>query len=710
MTSRRKSSEDGSRRIGDSLEFRIGDKVLVFDGWDNKPGRITKILYRGSKKWFETNVLDPFSPGTNYISATYNEMKIRPLPPGYKPVTRHNRGLMVRQSRHLSRSRQRIQPQKDLSVAMVFDPKERKSGADGRLSTFESTILSLLNTSGIKAALDFARTSGMGTREALKVIQTCQALMASKGNNSIPNPHKTKKTWTFQSHAHKCTFPLCTEAHSTTYSLTGGKCDHWLCLEHISGVLKCRVDTLSANPNPTCGSKCWDCKVKISQKTIRVAVAFEILTERYGEVARREWKKHELRGRGRMMIECPRCQFEESKSLPPSRRHASPVPKSAKTWFGGKGKVDTKWECGRCSLHYCTDCAVSYHEGKTCKQYQQQKQGTDVDTRIMVEKCHPCPVCKIRVYRDEGCNHMSHKCKYATVHWCAICGEHLRNAQESMVSKMNHFPRGVSEPCVFASKEKRRLYEIRKQATQDSEVLLQDRKISQDSGLPRDPFENILPYPQPEPEETKQSTNNRSFPDNPFEEKLNNFQNIPYPPNPFEEFLPTAQPTPREAKRSRHYESFSHDPFEGFLSTPQPKPKPKRKETQRNRNYRSFSHDPFEDFLPPPQHQPTHSEAKRSHYRSFSHDPFEDFLPTPQSQPTHSEAKRSHNRSFSRDAFEDFQPTPQNHALFQDIFNDFRSLSHSKAKETKRSRKRSVSNHQTDTNLLDLLFNSDQAK
>ena len=78
-----------------------------------------------------------------------------------------------------------------------------------------------------------------------------------------------------------------------------------------------------------------------------------------------------------------------------------------------KSKTHVICECG---FHMCFKCGEAWHSGSSCtKNYEKLYSGWAKDKKIQ-----KCPKCKIRIEKNEGCNHMT--CTRCNYQWCWICG------------------------------------------------------------------------------------------------------------------------------------------------------------------------------------------------------------------------------------------------------------------------------------------------
>ncbi|CAD8088656.1 unnamed protein product [Paramecium primaurelia] len=87
-------------------------------------------------------------------------------------------------------------------------------------------------------------------------------------------------------------------------------------------------------------------------------------------------------------------------------------------------------DCPVCQKKYCLECKIEYHNGFSCKEYQEkqktqsrQKNEKYFDDRfysfIKGAKFKQCPQCKYWVEKSQGCNHMTCLCKFQ---FCYVCG------------------------------------------------------------------------------------------------------------------------------------------------------------------------------------------------------------------------------------------------------------------------------------------------
>jgi len=88
-----------------------------------------------------------------------------------------------------------------------------------------------------------------------------------------------------------------------------------------------------------------------------------------------------------------------------------------------KDDDDTNFKCPICKKNYCLNCRVLFHKTMTCKEYQitNSKDENDVKFEKFVKskKFKQCPKCQFWVEKNQGCDHMTCRCKYE---FCYKCG------------------------------------------------------------------------------------------------------------------------------------------------------------------------------------------------------------------------------------------------------------------------------------------------
>jgi hypothetical protein len=99
---------------------------------------------------------------------------------------------------------------------------------------------------------------------------------------------------------------------------------------------------------------------------------------------------------------------------------------------GGWGGNPTRFRCPipSCAVERCVECAVAWHDGLTCEQYQAWRAENEAgDDRVAdlgaAGAFKICPSCGQGVQKSEGCNRMTCNCG---ANFCYVCNAVLANA------------------------------------------------------------------------------------------------------------------------------------------------------------------------------------------------------------------------------------------------------------------------------------------
>lgn len=104
----------------------------------------------------------------------------------------------------------------------------------------------------------------------------------------------------------------------------------------------------------------------------------------------------------------------------PAEFHYCPTP-DCKAVYRPTTKEGTSHQCSACLNRICAVCHTEYHEGLTCAEHRDNLEGGNAAFRRWREEngVKPCPVCKVNLEKNGGCNHMH--CTNCRTHICWVC-------------------------------------------------------------------------------------------------------------------------------------------------------------------------------------------------------------------------------------------------------------------------------------------------
>lgn len=64
--------------------------------------------------------------------------------------------------------------------------------------------------------------------------------------------------------------------------------------------------------------------------------------------------------------------------------------------------------CNLCGAKACVTCDLPYHEGETCKEFQQRTQNSNNEASLLLIEtaCKKCPKCTFSIEKNGGCDTM----------------------------------------------------------------------------------------------------------------------------------------------------------------------------------------------------------------------------------------------------------------------------------------------------------------
>jgi hypothetical protein len=148
-----------------------------------------------------------------------------------------------------------------------------------------------------------------------------------------------------------------------------------------------------------------------------------------------------------MILEDPICSALIDRILCLARETHLPCVSHNCLWICEKQNLqqDVPVICPMCKTEQCFTCHAvwEHHQGMTCESFSAterlHKLVGDHKDALADGIVQPCPKCKVIVYRQDGCNHMT--CTEACrEHWCWACG--LDGLQHRYQDPYHHFRRG----------------------------------------------------------------------------------------------------------------------------------------------------------------------------------------------------------------------------------------------------------------------------
>jgi hypothetical protein len=83
-------------------------------------------------------------------------------------------------------------------------------------------------------------------------------------------------------------------------------------------------------------------------------------------------------------------------------------------------KSITLFKCPMCSKTYCLKCRCEEHKGMTCEAYREKHQDKEFYDLAKQVNMKQCPKCQFWIEKNDGCNHMTCRCRYE---FCYVCGK-----------------------------------------------------------------------------------------------------------------------------------------------------------------------------------------------------------------------------------------------------------------------------------------------
>ena len=80
--------------------------------------------------------------------------------------------------------------------------------------------------------------------------------------------------------------------------------------------------------------------------------------------------------------------------------------------------------CNKCSTEFCFQCKDNWHGEETCEEAMKKQLAGWADENK--DNVSLCPMCKTRIEKNAGCNHMT--CGFCNYEFCWACGKSASSA------------------------------------------------------------------------------------------------------------------------------------------------------------------------------------------------------------------------------------------------------------------------------------------
>ncbi|KAG0045429.1 hypothetical protein BGZ83_009356 [Gryganskiella cystojenkinii] len=171
-------------------------------------------------------------------------------------------------------------------------------------------------------------------------------------------------------------------------------CDHGLCLSCLQSYLTNATTSPTSRAPTVCPQP--GCRTPIPTESAELVLDSQLLEAWYRKLA-------EIHVANKVC--CPRPECQSIVDL--------------------DDRDGTAVTCPECKSSFCASCAVPFHRGFTCEEYQNQARGGESEEdRAMLQLVQDrhwrhCPSCRFVIEKQQGCNHMVCHCGQS---FCYACG------------------------------------------------------------------------------------------------------------------------------------------------------------------------------------------------------------------------------------------------------------------------------------------------
>ncbi|GJJ67863.1 hypothetical protein EMPS_00209 [Entomortierella parvispora] len=229
---------------------------------------------------------------------------------------------------------------------------------------------------------------------------------SSSGPSSSSAPRETRQQQSAQQKQQR--FSMATTSPSVSSRDIGiiMPCDHGLCLSCLQSYLTNATTSASARAPTLCPQP--GCRTPIPTESAELVLDSNLLEAWYRKLA-------EIHVANKVC--CPRPECQSIVDL--------------------DDRDGTAVTCPECKSSFCASCAVPFHRGLSCEEYQNQAHGGgSEEDRAMLQLVQDrhwrhCPSCRFVIEKQQGCNHMVCHCGQS---FCYACG-HPWNEMDARCSR-----------------------------------------------------------------------------------------------------------------------------------------------------------------------------------------------------------------------------------------------------------------------------------
>ncbi|XP_022865458.1 probable E3 ubiquitin-protein ligase RNF144A-A [Olea europaea var. sylvestris] len=223
-------------------------------------------------------------------------------------------------------------------------------------------------------------------------LQLQESIMASIISSQNPRTDPISETVVGESSRRFCKICIGSKESDEMFTIPG--CNHQFCAECISEHVAIKVQETAVVKCPE-----LDCRATLNIDSSREIISKYAITT---------WED----------VLCESL-------IPPSQKFYCPYKDCSAMLVKDTDEVIRESICPFCWRLFCAQCNVSWHSGVECEEFQRMNEHERGREDLMVyelakqKNWQRCPKCKFFVERNEGCLHISCRCKFE---FCYGCG------------------------------------------------------------------------------------------------------------------------------------------------------------------------------------------------------------------------------------------------------------------------------------------------